>query len=226
MLKSNRPDLARFIFSDSINDPAFKGFDTTGTLTASFEYMQAINRAGDGSEIWFRCIADLPLNGWSMPPIAPQQGGVGAKFRMSLSPPTIPGDNAVALTIATPFDFSDPVGYSIGVVSDTTWDTLMLDCFNWSGDSCTTWGACVDSLSCDSIQINMSRHSYLDTTQVVPNHGSLVIYVPPCDNNSTGTINITDLICLVDYLFGSFSSSRCNSFSCDANRSGGSTWST
>jgi len=211
VLRSTRPDLARFDFTAP-------GYDTTGTLTANYEYLQTINRAGNGSEMWFRCIADLPFNGRSTPPTAPQQGGVGAKFRLNLYPPSTPGDNFVELIITTPFDFSDPFGNSIGVVSDTIWDTLLLDCMVGTPESCTSWGPCVDTLNCDSTQITFTRHSYLDTTQVVPDHGSIVIYVPPCDNDGTGTVNLVDLLCVVSYLFGDY---VCPTFSCDANKSGG-----
>jgi Dockerin type I domain len=217
VLRSTRPDLARFLFADTAYSPSFTGYDTTGTLTANYEYQQAINRAGNGSEIWFRCIADLPFNGRSTPPTAPQQGGVGVKFRMRLSPPAVLTDNSLQLIITTPFDFSDPFGNSIGVVTDTTWDTLLLDCMVGPPDSCTSWGPCEDTLNCDSTQITFTRHSYLDTTQVVPNHGSLVVQVPHCDNDGDGKVNLVDLLCLVSYLFGDYT---CPTQNCDANGNG------
>ena len=204
---ADRPDLVTFNFTHG-------GFDTAGTLVSGFEYVSASDTSGTGQMLWFRCIANAdPFDGYNTPGFAPQQGGVVVRIPVNTNPnPDTTGDMTCNLTIIKPFDFSDPWGNSIGVVTDTLTDTIYYQCTEWSGDSCLNW-VMVDGYTepYDSIYIYNYLHGWLDTTVVVPVHGKITISTGPmtCDNNGDGTINIADITCLVNYLFQTWDEQSC-----------------
>jgi len=100
VLVSERPDLVRFNFDNG-------GFDTTGTLASGFEYVQSLDRAGDQSEIWFRCMANLPFDTVHNRGFPPQQGGVAVKIPFNTAP-TPDSILTSILGVTAPMDFSDP----------------------------------------------------------------------------------------------------------------------
>lgn len=217
VLVSERPDLLLFNFDNG-------GFDTTGTLVSGFEYVEAIDRASDQSEIWFRCIANLPfdtIHNWGFPP---QQGGVVVKIPVNTSSNPNPDSGLTSvLSITTPVDFSDPWGNSIGVVTETLYDTLYFLCNLWQNDTCLEWiEVDPDSSSYDSIYVDTVLYGYLDTTVVILNDGSVTIELPDlqCDYNSDGNINVVDVTFLVQCLFGMPPPEICESVTCDADGSG------
>jgi len=198
VLVSERPDLVSFNFDNG-------GFDTTGTLVSGFEYVQGIDRAGDQSEIWFRCIANLvppPIT----PGFPPQQGGVAVKIPFNTA--TIPDSILTSvISVTTPTDFSDPWGNSIGVVTETIYDTTFYLCNLWQSDSCLEWFEVnPDSAGYDSMAIDSSLYGYLDTTIVIINDGSITVEGPSpelqCDFDGDDQITVADVTILVQCLFG------------------------
>ncbi len=217
VLVSEHPDLVWFNFD---ND----GFDTSGTLTSGFEYAQAIDRAGDQSEVWFRCLANLPfdtVHNWGF---SPQQGGVAVKIPINTAAVT---DSVLTslLTVTTPVDFSNPWGYSIGVVTETLYDTSFFLCNLWEADSCTEWiEVDPDTSEYDSLYVDITPYGYLDTTRVIINDGSITVQGSglTCDYDGDGTITVADLMALVGCLFGTPSPPPefCEIGRCDADDSG------
>jgi hypothetical protein len=213
VLVSERPDLVRFNFDNG-------GFDTTGTLVSRFQYVDAIDRAGDQTELWFLCIANLPS-----PPLyrgfPPQQGGVAVRipFR-TFSIPDSGGSLLCPISVTTPFDFSNPNGYSIGTAIDTAYDTTWFVCQEYVGDSCLAWEGYSEYVpGWDSIAVDTIKTGYLDTTRVITVEGSILIHAIQCDMDGNGSVNVSDLTCLVSVLFGTPSES-CTIGFCDLNNSG------
>ncbi len=196
VLQSQQPEVVRFVFSGD-------GFDTTGTLVSGFEYVQAIDRAGDQSELWFRCIANLPFDtvyNWG---IMPQQGGVAVRLPCRTA---LVGDSSVTsiLQFTSPTDFSDPWGNSIGVVTDTIVDTTYYLCLQWESDSCLEWlEVDPDSAGYDSMTIDSGLVGHLDSSIVIINDGSVTVRADlQCDFDGDGGITVADLTLLVQCLFG------------------------
>lgn len=215
VLVSERPDLVTFNFDHG-------GVDTASTLTSGWEWVEATDRAGDQSETWFRCIADLFWIEGDVPGFAPQQGGVAVRIAYNTTnAPDTNLDLTSIIRVATPVDFSDPWGYSIGVVTDTIYDTSFFMCQQWVNDECLVWME-IDSgaLGYDSIYVDTVRYGYLDTTLVSIRDGSITLKLTPCDQDGSGAIEISDLLCLVEYMFGTFNPIACPLLNCDANGNG------
>ena len=216
MLVMNRPDIARFDFTSI-------GYDTAGTLTSGSELIAVSDPSGVGTTIKFVCLRNdffVPPNTL---PIAPQTGGIAIKLRINTFPPPFPSDDTLFLYIQDAYtSFASPSGNSIGIILDTIVDTTGFKCLAWNGSDCLSWQQCSDIQACtDSIRIDSITYAHLDTTQVSLLDGKLAIPLPTCDNNGNVTVNIVDLLCVVNYLFGGFNPSTCPTFHCDANASGG-----
>ncbi|MDF1544741.1 MAG: hypothetical protein P1R58_06520 [bacterium] len=217
VLQSTRPDLVTFDFSNG-------GYDTSGTLTSGFELVVVHDSLPDHSVVKFQCIADLPFDPVITPGFYPQQGGVVVKLPFQTT--SLP-DTSLSLVsimkLLTPFDFSDPHGNSIGTAVDSNFDTTYFICNLWENDTCASWdSSSSEILPYDSIRVDTIHFGYLDSTLVVKKEGSITI-VPPvlnCDINLSGAWEITDLTCLVDYMFGAADPQTCPNPWCDADRSG------
>ncbi len=215
VLKSSNPDLVKFDFSTG-------GFDSSGTLTSGFEYMEAIDRAGDQSELWFRCIADVFYVPGHRSGFQPQQGGIAIRVPVAVNAtPLTLLDPTSLLQIETPTDFSDPYGYSIGVVEDTIFDTTFWRCTDWHGDSCGAYVQLPDgSAGFDSASVDTTPYGYLDTTQVVLRDGSLTVSYLKCDNDDSGALDIGDLVCFAEFMFSGPPGGSCAPEFCDFDGSG------
>lgn len=214
VLVSQRPDLVRFDFSGG-------GFDTSGTLLSGFEWVSAQDPSGNGSRYWLRCIANAnPFDGhnyWGFPP---QQGGIALRVPLILNLADT-GCLQSVVDVTTPFDFSTPEGISIGVVTDTLYDTTFYRCLEWFGNECLTWEQiATGEQGYDSIALEPYLHGWLDTTRVIKVPGSITV-LPSlnCDNDFDGSVDIADLSCLVSRLFGQGNGSGCDGY-CDADLSG------
>jgi hypothetical protein len=127
------------------------------------------------------------------------------------------------LSVTTPVDFSDPWGNSIGVVTETIYDTLYYLCNLWENDTCLEWVEVdPDSSGYDSIYVDSSLYGYLDTTVVILNDGSIEVEVisVECDYDGDGQITIADLTQVVECLFGIAPPAVCETVTCDADGSG------
>ena len=218
VLVSERPDLVSFNFDNG-------GFDTAGTLISGFEYVQGIDRAGDQSEVWFRCMANLFPPPYT-PGFPPQQGGVAVRIPFNTASVPDPDSGLTSiLSVTTPVDFSDPWGYSIGVVTETIYDTTFYLCNLWQNDTCLEWlEVNPDSASYDSLYVDTSLYGYIDTTRVIINEGSIAVEEPEmqCDYDGDGGVTIVDLTTLIRCLFGNppLPPEICEATECDANGSG------
>lgn len=218
VLVSERPELVLFNF-----DPG--AFDTSGTLVGGWEYIQIIDVAGDQSRVWFRCIANGdPWDGYNTPGFPPQQSGLAVRLPFNTAPyPDTSLDLTSIISVTTPVDFSDPWGYAIGVLTDTIIDTFYYVCMQWEADSCLEWVEVdPDTMEYDLMYIDTSLDGYLDTNVVIIDGGSAsVLPRVICDWDDSGGVDVADLSCIVDYLFGDYSASSCPYGFCDTDRSGG-----
>lgn len=215
VVKSTRPDLLKFRFGPGL-------LDTVGTLVAGFQYVQVINKAGDSTEYWFRCIANDPFMPGSHPPIPIQQGGIAVRipFR-TLSLPAESLGWRCDIIFDKPTDFSDPGGTSIGAYVCPVYDTSYWRCLEYLGDSCINWEEVTDtSLGYDFMYIDTTNLGCLDPEIVIVDGGAITLTSVPCDNNGSGTVNVLDLNCMVSYCFGGFNPSACPTFDCNADGQG------
>jgi hypothetical protein len=217
VLRTSRPDLVTFDFANG-------GFDTAGTLVSGFEYAASRDSLGDQTLLWFRCMANLPFDTKITPAFPPQQGGIAVRIPVNITPaPDSLIDLTSALEVVPPFDFSNPWGVSIGVITDTVFDSTFFTCLDWLEDSCLTWDSTkTEPPEWDSVFIDSLGYGYLDTTVVAKHDGSVTVLAGMimCDINLSGSIDISDLVCLIEYLFGSFNSETCPFLQCDTDNSG------
>lgn len=210
VLVSARPDLFKFNFDGD-------GYDVAGTLLEDFEYIDAIDVAGDQSRYWFRCIADLPqIIGNVSGIVPPQQGGVALRipFTTTNAPDTtLP--YYCDLQIWYPTDFSDPFGNSIGAIPDTLVDTIYYACTEWIVDSCANWIEVTENDDYDAYLIDSTVIGRLDSTIIQVIDGSVFIEIKNCDLDGSGFWEISDLICLVDFMFYSETSEPCPIIKCE-----------
>jgi Dockerin type I domain len=213
----SRPDIAKF-------DMSGIGCDTSGTLTSGAEYI-AVNDPGSGGTILrFTCLMDYIDVPGSHPPISPQSGGVLVKLRINTFLTPFPLDDTLDFLINPSLQvtgFSDPHGNVIGLIHDTIIDTTFFRCLQRIGSDCLAWEQCPAYQCNDSLFIDTVPHPFLDTTQVALIDGRAFISLPTCDNNGNISVNVVDLLCVVNYLFGGFNPVTCPTFHCDANKSGG-----
>ena len=212
-LKSTRPDLVRF------KTQTVPNIDTIGTLVGGFEYIQVIDSSFVGDQYWFRCIANVfGFDGINERGFGPQQGGIALRIPVIVNPfPDLTDGRMSEIIIVEPFDFSDPNANSIGVVTETIFDTIFYECTAWAGSACLNWLELPDG---DNGYDSMYAYTYplghLDTTVVVPVHGSVTIIENMCDNNLDGEVNVADLTCLVSYLW-SATGDGCPDIYCNTN---------
>lgn len=211
----DRPDLVWF-------DLANASYDTVGTLLSGFELVSARDSAGQ-SVYRLLAMANLPFSGPETPPLPPQSGDVLVRVPFST---TAQPDTTAGLTcnidLLEPYVFSDGLGYAIGmVVVDTVPDTLFYRCTSWEGDSCLAWAQIdPDTSAWDSLYIYDYYVQELDTTQVVMVSGSITVLPAEslmCDFNDDGSYSISDLTCMIDFLFRG---GGCTLVYCDCDSSG------
>ena len=207
VLQSTRPDLVKFDFSGSV-------FDTTGTLTSGFEYVDGLDTLGDQSAVWFRCIADVSIIGGYVPGIPQQTGGVAVKINYTTTrTPDTTLPMISDLIIINPTDFSDRQGNSLGMTVDTLVDTTYYDCTNWLADLCLWWDEV--SYPTDSARYDTSFVAVLDPEIVTLKNGSITLKILNCDIDGTGYLDIADLVCLVDYMFRELDPVTCPLLYCE-----------
>lgn len=206
VLVSSRPDLVKFA-----------GFDSTGTLTSGFEYVEAIDRAGDQSELWFLCIADLLQDFEIRDGIMPNTSGVVVKIKYTTTnaPDTLI-DLTSFISYELPTDFSDRYGNSLGMITETTIDTSYYICDAYVNDSCvSSHKTYTPELGYDFMVIDTLEPGFLDPSMVELNPGSITLRVLNCDQDGNGEWDISDLVCLIDYMFNSYNTETCPLLSCE-----------
>lgn len=107
------------------------------------------------------------------------------------------------------FSFSDADGNSIGVITDTIYDSTCfwceewvtpdsIDCYLYSDVPCDSIGVVIDSTKCcDTILVG-----YLDTAYVHIYDGTFTVLAGLCgDSNDDGLVNIFDVTFMIAYLY-------------------------
>lgn len=180
--------------------------DTTGTLVGGWEWVDARSLSGTGHDLNVAGIADLPPLPIT-PGIAPQEGGILVKLVGQVYDiPDSMTDRTVNLLVQTQFlghfNFSDPMGNSLGITCDTIPDTSFWLCIQWVGDVCLSWQR-VSGPPYDSLEIGWDTTCYSDTSVVQVLNGSVTVLLPIVygDANCSGTTDISDLVYMVDYMF-------------------------
>jgi len=217
-IRLDRPDLVQFDQS--------AGFDTVGTLASGFETVVVRDTSGNGTLLLVTGIADLPFIPRIRYPNPPQTGGVLINLPLITNPdPDTLAGLLCNFEVIAPITFVDPAANTIGVIVDTIVDTTYWKCDDWQADSCIKWIEVDGSIySYDSISVDSSLFGYLDTTAVIINRGALLLEpgpaLLPCDFTGDSTYAVTDLTCLVSFMFGSFDAGACPGLQCDCDASG------
>jgi hypothetical protein len=196
--------------------------DSTGTLVAGWEYVNALS-LGSGYDLNVVGLADLPPPPVT-PGIPPQEGGVLIKLVADVYDiPDTMTERTVNIHVETNmldhFGFSDPWGNSIGLSCGWVPDTSFWLCTQWAGEVCLNWQR-VYGPPYDSTSIDSSWVCVLDTNAVQVLDGSVTVLVPPPplygDVNCNGSVDIADLVYVVDYMFCGGPPSPCErNFDCD-----------
>lgn len=212
-LKLNRPDLAKFHFT--MQGTVAKGmFDSVGTLTQGFEYLDVRSLVGDGTDMLITGIANA--NGGPpavKPPIPPGRSGQALiKLYLDMQPiPDTSTDRTAIIHIEKDFldkyIFSRPDGSVIGLYYTYVQDTICYQCLQWVGNVCTN-KVRISTPPCDLTQIVTDTVPTMDTTKVQAFDGSVTALHGCCigkrgNVNSSGIIDLGDLSALVSYLTGS-----------------------
>lgn len=202
------PDGAWDFFHVDTSDILIGYLDSSGTLTADWEWLDARSLSGYGTDLNVAGIADLPPAP-TTPGIAPQQGGIMVKLVGQIFDiPDSMTDRTVNLLVQTNFlshfNFSNPQGLSIGVVCEEVPDTAFWLCELWVDDICLSWKR-VSGPPYDSMEIFLDTVCYSDTSVVQVIDGSVTVLLPDPilygDADCSGTPDISDLVYMVEYMF-------------------------
>lgn len=182
--------------------------DSTGTLTSGWEWLDARSLSGYGTDLNVAGIADMPPSPVT-PGIAPQENGLLVKLVGQVYDiPDSMTERTVNILVQTQFlghfNFSDPMGNSIGIVCDTIPDTSFWLCTLWIDSICLSWRR-VSGPPYDSMEITMDTVCYSDTSVVQVINGSVTVLLPDPplygDADCSGSPDIADLVYVVEYMF-------------------------
>ncbi len=204
-------------FYDTVFVATLGSFDTTGTLTSGWEFVDTRSLSGIGTDINIVGIADLP-GGSVVPPISSgQQGGVLIRILADVFPMADEEpDRTVNMLVQTDFkdhfSMSRPDGSSITWITIQVEDTTCYECLQWVDTVCLGGWQKVphtigDPYNCvDSMAVELIDAAVLDSANVNIINGSLTVLLSfvcgNVDGSPDGQIDIADLIYLVNYMFG------------------------
>ncbi len=185
-------------------------FDTSGTLMSGWEFVDARSLGGQGFDIKISALANqaaLPQT----PGFGPQTDGVLIKLLADVILDDTATDRTVTMRIVSStlnnFSFSDELGNSIGIVTDSVEDTAFWFCEQWNPFSpfnCLSYIR-VPTPPFDSTSIDTILVGHLDTTKVFLSDGSLTILAQPqciCgDVNDDNKKNIADVTFMIARVF-------------------------
>jgi hypothetical protein len=185
-------------------------YDTVGTLTRGWEYIQTRSLGGQGFDIKITAQAN------TIPP--PYKRGIGPQYGTTpliklladiLPVPSGDTDRTVRIMIQANnldnFAFTDQKGDLIGVYTDTVTDTVLWRCQDWANPPqntiCLLWEV-VPEAPYDSMSFRDVLVGRLDTSKVYLDDGSLTVLRGKCgDVNNNGVVNILDVTYLIAYLY-------------------------
>lgn len=188
--------------------------DTTGTLISGWQFNIVSAFPGGIHMLWLPNQFgqdDIP----SIPPSSQIRTLVKVPFVLhDLNPGQSYTFDITIDTSLDDFGFSNPLGYLIGIHTDTLIDTTCLRCNNWSGSSCLEW-LIVNDPPCDSTDVDTTRMSYLDPNKTWVFGGS--INVVSCCVGIRGNVNgdsqnladLSDLSYLILFLTASLAPPPC-----------------
>ena len=182
-------------------------FDTTGTLLSGWELVDGYDTSGIGASLTLYGLANtLPDNHVYTPPI-PAYGGGALKplIRVPVRAMGIPdsSETSTALEFDGLLEFATPDAQLVGIVTELIIDTLYLRCVERIDDSCVSWNEVDPHQSgYDTVVVDSTRIGYIDSTVVVGRDGSVtVLQAMSCDITGDAAVTLTDLTCLVQFLF-------------------------
>lgn len=186
--------------------------DTTNTRISGWQVITARSLIGQPYDLFIQAWSD-----WPTPPQGPHgigpQYGITPLFRLIADVKALTNCDSVRtvnIDIVDNFNhlqwfyFYDNGGDPIGIIGDSTVDTIWLICNSWQQNQCQEWVVLPDSLSsvADSFTVLWDEFSRLDTSSVYIDGGSLTALKPSCgDVNINGTVNIIDVTYLNGYLY-------------------------
>ncbi len=193
-------------------------FDTTGTLMSGWEFVDARSLGGQGFDIKISALANqaaLPVTSG----FGPQNGGLLIKLLADVILDDTATDRTVNMRIVSStlnnFSFSDELGNSIGIVTDSVEDTAFWFCEQWDifdTSLCLSYIR-VPTPPFDSLSTAIVLVGRLDTTKVFLSDGSLTILVPPAcvcgDVNDDTKKNIADITYMIARIFSGGPSPMC-----------------
>ncbi len=200
--------------SDSLAVEFLEELDTTGTLISGWQFYLVGRFPGGINMIW------LPnqFGNDDIPPIAPS-----SQIRQLVKVPfVLHGLNPAASytfdisldTSLSEFGFSTPLGYLIGVRTDTLVDTNCYRCMDWQGDSCEMWELVLEP-PCDSMRLDSFPYTYIDTAKTWVFGGTINV-VPCCvgtrgnvDSDPVNHVDLSDLSRLIAYMVGGGATPEC-----------------
>jgi hypothetical protein len=187
------------------------GFDTSGTLTSGWEFIDVRSVGGQGFDIRITGLANMVADPYTPGIGFPQTGDIPLiKIKANIYDiPDTTTDRYVVLFMVlgdvNNFHFSDEMGNLIGIYLDTVIDTNWYQCMQWmpppDDTICLNWQQ-VSGPPADSIFVDTVIVPHLDTNLVEVIDGAMVIH--PCgDANGTGKVNIQDITFLINFLYKS-----------------------
>jgi len=179
---------------------------TEETLIAGWEFVDVRPVADAPHDLQITAIADTyfpPTHTLGFPPQTSQK----LFFKLLLEIADIHDTASVRATDIniipdiTETNFSTSDFRLVGLVTDTTYDTLWFDCASWFFDSCVTWVQ-VPGPPADYMYVDSNIHAWLDTTVIIYDHGSLAALIPVCgDLTGEEVIDISDITRLIGFLY-------------------------
>ncbi len=218
-LQLSRPDLIRFDFSDS-------GFSPAGTLLEEWDLLTATDQSDSATVLRFSGLANFINDPVIIPGILPQHDGTILRLPLIVTtPPDLTGSATCNIDIVAPTSFSDFDGNSIGIATDTLTDTLYFLCTDSLADSCIHYEPVdPDTSNYDSVYIYEYLDGYMDSSKVILDNGSITVIASlqslSCDFTGDTEYSVSDLTCLVNFLFGVLDSQQCPNTFCDCDSSG------
>lgn len=199
-LRSQNPDVAWF-------DLSGPDFDSAGTLLSGWEYVAVLALDGDSTGVRLAALANtLPDNHFFTPSIPPYGGGALIpliRLPVRTAALVTSGSETSSMNFVGLTEFATPLAELIGVVTDTIIDTLYVACTVRESDTCAEWTEVDPHVEpFDSSWIDTSLSGYIDSTVVYAVSGAVtVISATGCDITMDGALTLTDLTCLIQFLF-------------------------
>ncbi|MBN1211077.1 MAG: hypothetical protein JXA92_00735 [candidate division Zixibacteria bacterium] len=179
---------------------------TEGTLIAGWEYIDVRLVADAPRDLQITALADAyfpPIHTPGFPPQASQKLLLKLLLKVAglHDTVTVRTIDIDIIPDISKTNFSTSDFRVVGLVTDTTYDTLWFDCASWFFDSCVTWVQ-IPGPPADYMYVDSNIHAWLDTNAVIFDDGSLTALIPVCgDLTGEEVIDISDITRLIGFLY-------------------------